>query len=589
MQKINDTRQVEENKIVIGPYKPKEKFLEFIGTKGNIKFHANEAIIEGKYLSGLDLENIKFKLTICDEGTVNLEEVDTELTTSEQRGRLVEIISEKTVTPFNKKMVINELPFTSVQTFKNPATETESNIKLYLSVDYETPISKLASFFDDEEETAAVSSEQYSKVDSLLSALFGDIYEETPELEKEEFVEDEEKTESQKMLEESFKKMKEEKIEELKRRLEQQEKELKIYTFEKSQSEKKIETAKTDIRVLESRIESLQPSVEKNGYVFFVSERLNEKVNLEKDIEELIRNKVSKIKSINVDAFMKIFEDGEYKIRLGKVVDGTVTEIDYNLEELRDVLGSLLKLGFTVINGDENYMAYVGEMTWHQIVDKMIKLGFDQNADFDKMCGSNSYSVGKFDKMESQEDQHSCSNKEFEIVANPVVTKEIKIENMNKFIELERFDEPTDIVILGDDQELGKKFDITDDESAFDIYQNGKRKATLSCTGFGSVMTLSEYQNLYIEKGHEMGEWGIIEGVVVTGFCGKLGIAALDDNGNFRTDFDLDDYIQHQSDDYCEVVIDVPCGNIYKLNEDLSLPTAILRDVKIDKVLDKQN
>jgi hypothetical protein len=34
---------------------------------------------------------------------------------------------------------------------------------------------------------------------------------------------------------------------------------------------------------------------------------------------------------------------------------------------------------------------YRGELNWHQLVDKMIRMGFEQNPEFDQECGSNSY------------------------------------------------------------------------------------------------------------------------------------------------------------------------------------------------------
>ena len=34
---------------------------------------------------------------------------------------------------------------------------------------------------------------------------------------------------------------------------------------------------------------------------------------------------------------------------------------------------------------------YRGELNWHQLTDKMIKKGFEQNVDFDQVTGSNSY------------------------------------------------------------------------------------------------------------------------------------------------------------------------------------------------------
>jgi len=40
---------------------------------------------------------------------------------------------------------------------------------------------------------------------------------------------------------------------------------------------------------------------------------------------------------------------------------------------------------------DESKLIYRGELTWSQVVNKMIKLGFEEDPEFNKMCGSNSY------------------------------------------------------------------------------------------------------------------------------------------------------------------------------------------------------
>ena len=393
--------EVKEKEIKIGKFKTKEKLIEFIGFRGNVNFIANEATIESKYLSGLDLDNVVFKLTICDNGTVDFDEVDTNVTTEEQRQRLLDIIFEKTVVPYNKMMVIKDLPFKSVQKIK------DNRIDLYLSVDIPTPILKLASIFEEDTEVE-VSDEQKSKLDDLLS-FFG---EEETTLETPENIEgvdeiasasDEEvKSESQKAMEESFKKMKEDKVVELKKRLEHQEEEMKKFLYEKSQAENKIETAKKEISVLESRIDSLQPIPDPNGYCFFVSERMNEKVTLDEQTAKIIYNKVSKIKSINADAFMKLFEQGEFQIRLGHKVDGQIVEFtDYeNLSE--DIKKYLIKNNVTLRQeknveqsaDGSSMLVYVGDLTWHDIVNKMIKGGFTQEPEFDKMCGSNSYFVG---------------------------------------------------------------------------------------------------------------------------------------------------------------------------------------------------
>jgi translation initiation factor 2B subunit (eIF-2B alpha/beta/delta family) len=396
------TETMETKEIKVGKFKTKEKLIEFIGFRGNVNFIANEATIESKYLSGLDLDNVVFKLTIYDNGTVDLDEIDTNKTTEEQRERLLDIIFEKTVVPYNQMMVIKDLPFKSVQKIN------DKSIDLYLSVDIKTPIMKLASIFD-EEETVEVSENQNSKIEDLLS-MFDD-EEETPESEElahelEGEIDEPIKTDSQKAMEESFKKMKQEKIVELKKRLEHQESELKKFNYEKSQAENKIENAKKEISVLESRIDSLQPIADPNGYCFFVSERLNEKITLDEQTAKIIYDKISKVKGINPDAFMKLFEQGEFEIKLGHKVDGQIVEFtDY--ENLSEDIKQYLMKNNVILRQEKNdelstdgsiifdkKLFYVGELTWHDIVNKMIKGGFTQEPEFDKMCGSNSYFVG---------------------------------------------------------------------------------------------------------------------------------------------------------------------------------------------------
>jgi len=382
----------ESTQPVIGEFKTKEKFVEFIGVKGNINFISNEATIDGKYLSGLELDGIIFKLTICDENTVNFEEVNTSKTTVEQRQRLLDIISEKTISPIRKRMVVSELPFISVQKIK------DKNIDLYLSVDYQRPIDKLASIFFDDEDTSQdnlqnmnINKEQVSKIDTLFSLFEDDDTTTDVEVEKIEEVEvvaTEPIYDYNKQIQESFAKVKQEKIDELESRLSNKNKELKRFTQDLNLSTKKVEECKAEIELLQDRLDDLKPQADFNGYYFNVSEMLNEKVILEPEVEEIIKSKVSKIKSINLEAFMKLFEQGEYKIKLGVSQEDNIVEVeDYNkLPE--SILKSLSEINLQLI---DNELSFVGELTWGEIVNKMVKLGFGQDSNFDKNCGSNSY------------------------------------------------------------------------------------------------------------------------------------------------------------------------------------------------------
>jgi uncharacterized coiled-coil protein SlyX len=397
----------------IGEFTPKDKFIEFIGGKGHINFIASEATIEGKYLSGLDLEDVIFKLTICDDGTVDLEEMgDTNKTTKEQRSRLVDIISDKTVKPYRQRIVVSELPFKSIQTIK------DKTVPLFLSVEYQKPIEKLGSLFDDDDTTiepVEVTDEQSSKLDMLMS-LFDD---DDTSQEQMEVITSETITEVvdiKKDMEDAFAKMKREKIAELNNRLEDKEKEIDKFNREISTTQKRVEKAQEEAKLLQDRIESLYPELQFNGYYFNVSERLNEKITLEPHIAEIIKEKISKVKSINSEKFMQLFEDGEYRIRLGKKSDDGQIEEFTDYESLpEDVKKSLRKIGtqLEIEDKDEaakkiqeasdsgnattvklNYkLIYVGGMTWGDIVNKMIKAGFGQDSEFDKMSGSNSYKI----------------------------------------------------------------------------------------------------------------------------------------------------------------------------------------------------
>ena len=581
---IESTNQ-EVKEPVIGEFKPKDKFIEFIGGKGNVNFISNEATIEAKYLSGLDMDGIVFKLTICDEGTVNFDEVDTKHTTKEQRGRLLEIISEKTITPFRTRMVVQELPFQSVKKVN------DKSISLYLSVEYQKPIEKLASLFDDEDVT--ISDEQSSKLDALMS-MFDD---EEPKLAQTLFTSETDEelarefegendieiiaTETiepvydyNKQMEESFAKMKQEKVEDLTKRLDNKKKELGKFTQDMKLSTKKVSDTEDEIKLLESRLESLAPEPEFTGYYFNVSERLNEKINLEPEIADLIKSKISKVKSINVEAFMKLFEDGEYHIRLGsKSMDVLVEVTDYqNLSE--DAQKALSKIGVKLSDGK---LIYMGELNWGDIVNKMAKLGFAQDSEFDKQCGSNSYQASQYGKEEVKE----------EVVEEKTEasTPSLEIE----FEEVRTYNEETTLVVVGTvDYNDNRDVEITDDYTSFGVYVGDKKikgSSRYESDGFISIMTLSEFKIWQSKYPDALTDGGGVDSFLLPNFKGTIGVTAVNEDGEFTTDFDLSDYIHHQLDDV-DVFLTLPEGTeIMKMDDYHQVPIATLRDIKINNII----
>jgi len=375
---------------ISGDYKPKTKFIEFVGGKGYLNFISNEATISAKNLSGLYYEDIILKLTIYEDGTVDFDEVETQKTTQDERKRLIDVIEDQTLGSYRNRTVVNELEFTSVEKVK------DKNVPLYLAVEYQKPIEKLGSIFDDEK--PELSDDAMDNLNDLLNSWFEDeeftkeieevINEENNQVLEDTFMEHHD-ININPLVEESFAKMKEEKLNELKNKKSKTEEEIFKLEFQISNLGKNLETAKSDLNLLEERIFDIKPKEDPNGYYFNVSERLNESVILDEQTERIIRDKVSKVKSINLENFMKLFTDGEFNVSLSKKTEDGFENVDSIKDLPEDIIE---KLDFLSFDPNENKIIYIGDMSWGEIVNKMIKIGFQQNPEFDKFCGSNSYS-----------------------------------------------------------------------------------------------------------------------------------------------------------------------------------------------------
>ena len=575
---------------VIGQFKPKRKFLNFVtGLKGRIRLLSNYAFIKGEQLSGM-LEGVIFKVTICDEGTINFEEVGgTNQTTPEMIQRLIDDIDSRDVTGYVQKFIVSGTEF------------HDDDAKVcYLEVEHKKPIDMLFSLFD-EDKSQQITENGMSILDALFSSesdeelqreLEGESDEEIKaELEKNT---DPVETESitQRMMRESFEKMNAEKAQELKDRIEKTEKEIKKLQLDIKQAESKLKTSGDDLRVLNTRLESLSPKDPSVGYDFFVSEENKTGIEPDENLVQVVE-KIAPLLKLNTPVVIDMLTKGFYTIKIqkqGEVENKQVLDKEvYQKIQKIDVTGKVTMVGPCEFE-------YRGDMTWHQLVDKMIRMGFDQNPDFDKDSGSNSYESKEEEKNESN--MEDMKNDIMRMAENLGIKdmaekhlQDIESESEAKFKELATFDTPTDIVIYGNYDDLGTQFQIDDDETTFDLYVNGEEKMTLSSTGFGGVLTLEEYMKFYSKRGEEMAEWGIVEGVVVSNFQGTIGIGAMYEDGNISSDFDIDDYIQHQGNDddgysYRNVIINVPgTHRIFKLNEDLSVPLSEIRDIKIDTII----
>jgi len=580
----------EENEVkepVIGKYKPKRKFINFItGLKGRVRLLNNVAFIKGEQLSGM-LEGAIFKITICDENTINFEELDTNLSTPEMIQRFVDDIDSRDVTGYTQKFVISDLKF-----------QDEDANPCYLEVEHKKPIDMLFSLFDKEEEKQTTVSETGM---SILDALFSSETDEETQREFEGETDEEiqkespeiKETASQKYMREAFEKMNEEKVEELKNRIEKTEKEISKLRIDVKQAESKIISSSDDLKVLNTRLTSLQPKESPIGYDFFVS--TENKTGIEPD-ENLVAvvQKIAPILKLNTPVVIDMLTKGYYTIKVQK--QGPEEDKNKLDKEIYQKIQKIDVMGKVIMTGTCEF-EYRGDMTWHQLVDKMIRIGFEQNPDFDKVSGSNSYESKedeKTDDMTKMKDEiiKMADNLGIKSIAEQHLENiESETKSETKFKELVSFDKPTDIVIFGHYEDMGTEFKITDDESSFELYIDGKENTSLNCGGFGSVVTLDDYKKFYSTRGKDIVEYGmneLVEGVVISNFQGTIGIGAMNVNDEIITDIDLTDYIQHQAPrgDYYSVIVNVPgTCKVFKLNEDLSLPVEIIRDIKIENII----
>jgi hypothetical protein len=568
MQETTEKQEVKEP--IIGKFKPKRKFLNFVSAVNGarIRFIRDIAFLKGEKLSGV-LEGVIFKLTICDEGTINFEEVETSQSNDEQIKRLIDEIDSMNVTGYAQKFVVSGLEFTDID-----------GKLCYLEVEHQKPIDKLKSLF--EEDTPQLS----EKGASLLDDLFGgsdDV--ETLVLSEEDakiFVETIEnppapnenlKNAAQSYMEEQFRKMNEDKVAELKKRIEDGEKESERLRREISMAESKLKKQVDDLKILETRLDSFSDNEESTGYVFYVSEEQKpEDIGLTEE-NRAMADKIADIVGLKKEALFKLLTEGYYKIRIAEKSDISAEKVKMTadiLEKMKSLVNGDESLEAKVTMTEPGHFEYRGSMTWHQIVGKMIRKGFEQEPEFDKLCQSNSYDSHEEEKVEVSDTKSDESEK---------TSLEIKSK------DVKTFNEETTLVIMGTiDHNDNRDVEITDDYTSFEVYVgNKKMKGSYESDGFISIMTLPEFAKWQKQYPDAMKDGGGVDSFLLPNFKGTIGVTALVD-GEFTNDFNLSDYIQHQLED-AEVFLTLPDGTeIVKMNDFHQVPVDAVRDIKINKI-----
>jgi hypothetical protein len=267
------------------------------------------------------------------------------------------------------------------------------------------------------------------------------------------------------------------------------------------------------------------------------------------------------------------------------------------LEKMKSLVNGDSSLEAKVTMTEPGQFEYRGSMTWHQIVGKMIRKGFEQEPEFDKICQSNSYDSHEEEKatemdlgngmvVKSEEGFVNMGNGVFGIPPSDTPTNpsvEIKSQSVKTY------NEETTLVVVGTiDHNDNRDVEITDDYTSFEVYVGDKKmKLSYESDGFISIMTLPEFKKWQSQYPDAMTDGGGIDSFLLPHFKGTIGVTAMYDVGEFTSDFDLSDYIQHQDGmEDAEVFLTLPEGTeIMKMDDYHQVPVAAMRDIKINKII----
>ena len=393
---------------VLGKYTTKTIIHDFIGTIGNINLMSKTAQIKGKYFDSLNLEGIEFKMTLCDDNTFDFEEVvmdgGASVCTEEDIKRYIRAFDDCNVIGYRNKSVIPDMTFTATHLIR----EKEIQVDSYLVIDPKKPYDDLLNIMDDEKEivVAEIDEEDYAQ---KMSMLFDDepevIEPPVPVLKEKEPI----PMTTNGQLAEEFVEAKKEKREILLTKMKAIEGEYKVAKNSLHMASNKVAECDAEIKLLASRIDSLEINEPFNGYFFYIPEFISEASFLSDEVKTQIITKLNVMNYHNTAGFMKLFENSLYKMRFGLEVDGQITELtDYKnvYPLLKDIdLANEAK----VYVGEDKCIYYEGQIEWSHLNNKLIRMGFMNDHRFEELC--NYVPPVEDSDMDEEDDEEGYNNK----------------------------------------------------------------------------------------------------------------------------------------------------------------------------------
>lgn len=398
----------------LGKYKTKNKFVLFYNSR--YKRFEKTATISGNCFCGMGLEDVTFKITVFGDNSIDFEEIGEIKTVSEEdilryvnildnanfmvdskfpekstdkefifefvtidHGREVKLDAFVDVEIANKLNKIREIIFEEENKLVSPAM---ARLKMLFPDD-----------FSDEEDDEDVDDEDSVEVlaEDIENVVAAIIDENIPVVTTSRFKPAEEiiaPSSFRQHLIEEFQQAKIAQKEELNTQLDFLKNSVNtIYNANKFAYEQ-INGYKAEILTIESRIDSMDIPVEKNGYFYYVSQSSEAPFFLEEDIKQKLIDRLNHIGVVNTVALIKSLYSFKYTIKIGHLVNNIVTEVT-NTAILRDVLHLIRNIdtednGIVIITNTS--ISYEGLLEWGQVSNKLAKVGFDTNDEFNQLC-----------------------------------------------------------------------------------------------------------------------------------------------------------------------------------------------------------
>lgn len=402
-----DLEEVEEEKPKeYGKYTSKIKFHDFMSAIGNVNFLTKKALIDGKFFDTLNLEGVQFQMTLKDDNTFDFEEVvvegSTALTTEKDIQRFILMFEDATISGFRDRSVISDFVFQIEEKVKDKDVKFQY---AYLIVDPKKPYDELLNFLEEDDEPIDMSKmEQKLENNRGEETLQQELAEKLSNVDLSFLDEEDEVVVSQEpptplpipgkeelsgtrsQIAEEFLEAKKEKRRKLEETLQNHQEELKKAKNQQNLAFTKIRECNDEIKTLVSRIDSLDIQEPLNGYFVFIPKVLSEKSFLDETTRKTIQDKLVAMNYPNTDYFMHLFDNALFQIHIGCNTEEGLVELHDFKNVTKYFKNFDLTSQYPKFFVEDGKLFYEGQMEHAHIINKLVKLGFSENPEFNEMC-----------------------------------------------------------------------------------------------------------------------------------------------------------------------------------------------------------